>query len=623
MAFSSPIYHIDPISFTVYQWKKIQCLSSSPIRYELVDPSIGLKIDPSTGEISSETSCPNVNEVMIKCTDVSNERKNTYAKLKFDQICNETSVKSSKIDWINQIGIDRRKRILPIVHNPLSRHRRQQSAAAPSRLTLRFNESYIGLISQIKYCRKQTSKDHLQQTFEFPSKYQTFLRDRLQINDQGQLFILRPFDYEYFPSVTFHMHCLILEQQNGGMNLTRVNKTEDIQLLIEDVNDESPRWTMDEPYQYGTYFGYVEKTARPETPVFRFKAIDPDTTSKLTYEIVHGDKNLFHISSDGTLTTHSNQQLLSPMYNLTVRAIDLNSQVPSMARSNEAALIIRTDRFEPKFFQEKYIFNVSEYTQPSTIVGRIRAKSYSTTNENLRYSLQQPTSGGTQSSSISGASGDMYEFKIDETEGSIKILKMLRYSDQHNNNTKFFTGILIEERVSMNCSYVDDYLGVVKELSGWQMHSHVDIEIHVIDINDKIPTFKQTYYTPQISEDYPLNTPIINFTVTDDDARYTPNSNITLDLIDPYGKFSIYNDTRVSTSNNIQAYLIAKERLDYESLPPLDRQYKLKIIARDHGQPKALQSEAQVYITITDVNDEVKATLTGLGAIHRWNCVYF
>jgi hypothetical protein len=162
--------------------------------------------------------------------------------------------------------------------------------------------------------------------------------------------------------------------------------------------------------------------------------------------------------------------------------------------------------------------------------------------------------------------------------------------------------------------------GVVKELSGWQMQSNVEIQIHVIDVNDKIPTFKQTYYTPQISEDYPLNTPIINFTVTDDDARNTPNSNITLDLIDPYGKFSIYNDTRVSTSNNIQAYLIAKERLDYESLSPLDRQYKLKIIARDHGKPQSLQSEAQIYITITDVNDEVKAYFYVL--FHFYSCVF-
>jgi hypothetical protein len=234
------------------------------------------------------------------------------------------------------------------------------------------------------------------------------------------------------------------------MNLTRVNKTEEIQLIIDDINDESPRWIMDEPYQYGTYFGYVEKTARPETPVFRFKAFDPDTTSKLTYEIVQGDKNLFHVSSDGTLTTHSNQQLLAPVYNLTVRAVDLNSQVPAMARSIEAHLLIRTDHFEPKFFQDKYIFNVSEYTQPSTVIGTIRAKSYSTTSDNLRYFLQQPSIGGTQtilqSSSMSG--GDMYEFKIDETEGSIKILKMLRYSDQHNNNTKYFTGKIIVEHWS-------------------------------------------------------------------------------------------------------------------------------------------------------------------------------
>lgn len=550
-----------------------------------------MSIDRSTGQISSNSSCSNVDEIFIRCSTADNQKKTAYAKIKFDQICQKNPEKQSNIEWINRIGEERRKR--NHFHEPAAlsvkstRHRRQQSAQAPTRLILRFNESYIGLITQIKYCRKQTSKDHLTQTFQFPAKYEQFLHERLQINDQGQLYILRPFDYEYFQSVSFQIHCLILEQQNGGMNLTRVNKTEDIQMIIEDINDQAPHWIMDEPYQYGNYFGYVEKTARPETPVFRFKAFDPDTTAKLTYEIVQGDRNLFSLSSDGTLTTQSNQQLHLQMYNLTVRAVDLNSQVSTMAKSTEAHLIIRTDRFEPKFFREKYIFNVSEYTQPSSIIGKIRAKSFSTTNDNLRYFLQQPMSGssGVRSNTISSTSSDMYEFKIDETEGSIKILKMLRYSDQHNNNTKIFTG-------------------VVKELSGWQMTSQVEIEIHVIDVNDKTPTFQQTYYTPQITEDYPLNTPIINFTVTDDDARYTPNSNITLDLIDPYGKFAIYNDTRVSTSNQVQAYLIAKERLDYESLPPLDRQYKLKIIARDHGQPKPLQSEAQIYITVTDVNDE-------------------
>ena len=332
----------------------------------------------------------------------------------------------------------------------MNRRRRQQSSQPPSHLTIRFNESYFGSLSKIEYCRRQTTKDHLEQTFQFPMKYETFLRERVRTNDQGQLFILRPFNYELFQTVTFQFHCLILEQQNGKMNLTRVNKTENIKLIIEDVNDESPQWIMDEPYQYGTYFGYVEKTARPETPVFRFKAYDPDTTSKLTYEIVRGDKNLFHLSSDGTLTTRSNQQLLLPMYNLSVRAVDLNSQVLSMSRSNEAHLMIRTDRFEPKFFKERYTFDVREYTQPSSIVGTIRAKSFSTKSENLRYFLQQPIIDASQtigqSSSIIGNSGYMYEFKIDETEGSIKILKLLRYSDQHNNNTKFFTGKIIDKK---------------------------------------------------------------------------------------------------------------------------------------------------------------------------------
>ena len=234
-------------------------------------------------------------------------------------------------------------------------------------------------------------------------------------------------------------------------------RTSNCSSMISMMKHLAGSWTN--PINTTPYFGYVEKTARPETPVFRFKAFDPDTTSKITYEIVHGDKNLFHLSSDGTLTTHSNQQLLAPIYNLTVRAIDLNSQVSSLSRSPEAHLLIRTDRFEPRFFREKYVFNVSEYTQPSTIVGTIRAKSFSTTNDHLRYFLQQPSSGGTQtfvqSSGAKGSAGDMYEFKIDETEGSIQILKMLRYSDQHNNNTKYFTGTRFDAR---SAAFLDSFV---------------------------------------------------------------------------------------------------------------------------------------------------------------------
>ncbi|CAF4575288.1 unnamed protein product, partial [Rotaria magnacalcarata] len=335
------------MSFFVHRFPRIECLSPSIVNYEFIDSSIPLNINQRTGQISSSTNqCTNLHEVLIKCYDVFDKTKHAYAKIIFNQICLKNSIKTTNIGWINRIGEDRRKRINyqqeKISMTQLNRHRRQQSVQPPSRITIRFNESYIGSISEIKYCREQTSKDHLEQTFQFPVKYESFLRERLQINEKGLLSVLRPFDYENFQTVTFQFHCLILEQQNGGMNLTRVNKTEDIQLIIDDINDEPPRWIMDEPYQYGTYFGYVEKSARPETSVFRFKAFDPDTTSKLTYEIVQGDKNLFHLSSDGTLTTHSNQQLLSPTYNLTVRAIDLNSQVLSMSRSNEAHLVIRT-----------------------------------------------------------------------------------------------------------------------------------------------------------------------------------------------------------------------------------------------------------------------------------------
>ncbi len=123
VVFASPIYHIEPISFSVYRFGKIQCVSSSPVHYEFVDSSIPLNINPITGEISSENHCPNLNEVLVKCSDVSDKQKSAYTKVKFDQICRENSIKQSNIDWINKIGEERRKRIryqespTPLVRN--------------------------------------------------------------------------------------------------------------------------------------------------------------------------------------------------------------------------------------------------------------------------------------------------------------------------------------------------------------------------------------------------------------------------------------------------------------------------------------------------------------------------
>jgi hypothetical protein len=79
--------------------------------YEFVDSSIPLNINRITGEISSKNLCSNLSEVLIKCSDLFDKTKNAYAKIKFDQICQENSIKQSNINWINRIGEERRKRI--------------------------------------------------------------------------------------------------------------------------------------------------------------------------------------------------------------------------------------------------------------------------------------------------------------------------------------------------------------------------------------------------------------------------------------------------------------------------------------------------------------------------------
>jgi hypothetical protein len=70
-----------------------------------------LNINQITGQISPKNQCSNINEVLIRCYDVFDKKKNAYAKIIFDQICQENSAKQSNIDWINKIGEERRKRI--------------------------------------------------------------------------------------------------------------------------------------------------------------------------------------------------------------------------------------------------------------------------------------------------------------------------------------------------------------------------------------------------------------------------------------------------------------------------------------------------------------------------------
>jgi hypothetical protein len=109
--FSSSVYRVDPQSFSVYRFNQIHCLSPFPVDYDLVDTSISLTIDSNTGQLSSTDGCPQINEFLVRCSERSVRQQVAYAKIRFDRICQENSVKQSSMDWINRIGDERRKRI--------------------------------------------------------------------------------------------------------------------------------------------------------------------------------------------------------------------------------------------------------------------------------------------------------------------------------------------------------------------------------------------------------------------------------------------------------------------------------------------------------------------------------
>ncbi|XP_066446733.1 protocadherin gamma-C5-like isoform X3 [Eleutherodactylus coqui] len=124
------------------------------------------------------------------------------------------------------------------------------------------------------------------------------------------------------------------------------------------------------------------------------------------------------------------------------------------------------------------------------------------------------------------------------------------------------------------------------------------ITIVIIDFNDNAPIFQWTFYKVNVTENLPVNTPIIQIHASDLDEGLNAEIEYLLDGRTPVSVrqlFSLEPDTGIIRTNGV---------LDFES----SNAYEITVRAKDKGIPQ-MEGSCTVQIAIVDVNDHVPQIL--------------
>ncbi|ESO04602.1 hypothetical protein HELRODRAFT_152138, partial [Helobdella robusta] len=121
------------------------------------------------------------------------------------------------------------------------------------------------------------------------------------------------------------------------------------------------------------------------------------------------------------------------------------------------------------------------------------------------------------------------------------------------------------------------------------------LTVCVLDENDNRPKFEKSRYEFSVRENRAKYGSIGAVTATDQDTGQ--NGRVT-------NVSSLAND-----SDAMKLFMLDPNTGSLENLVIFDREfkdeYRFFVVARDHGQPMSLSSEAEVVVKITDENDEL------------------
>ncbi len=330
---------------------------------------------------------------------------------------------------------------------------------------------------------------------------------------------------------------------------------QDILVLVEDVNDHTPRFERD------TYEVSISESQTINDRFFRVISTDADTgqNGDISYDIVYGNEaEMFGIFPDGVLyVARSLDRESQPLYLLSVRAMD-NGIESRMSIANVTIHVLDANDNPPVFMNETYNFVLLEGSAVSTSVGVVQAVDADIgSNAEISYNIDGTSSG----------------FVIHPKTGMI-------------------SSNLIYDRETVVADTGSDVvtITVLAEDGGVSsLSSRVPVHIRIADINDDSPAFTQALYEASVFENEGTDSVITQVSARDADSG--PNADITYMILPGESDAHFRIDSQTGQ-------LFLASMLDRET----QQEHRLTVSAVDGGEPP-LSSITEIRIRVEDVND--------------------
>ncbi|XP_035017469.2 cadherin-related family member 2 [Hippoglossus stenolepis] len=360
------------------------------------------------------------------------------------------------------------------------------------------------------------------------------------------------------------------------------NKTPgELTLLLMEANNNKPI------FQEASYDEVIPENTIVGTPLFKVRAVDPDTSSAgiVYYSIDQVTPNegssvfsIGNISGEVKLAGPLNYTSLSSFYRLKIKATDgggrcyynetkyFSSVVYSFISVEDVADL------DPQFIGVPYLGRVEENYPVDTSVFKVIAIDQDIgINDVINYSIENSTTAGL--------------FKISSNNGIISVMSPI---DRE----------LVGDTVTLTVKATESK----PNIHGSQASTTANVLISIIDVNDNGPEFykceglscvKASHFTGEVFE-HALGSVSINMTVKDPDKM--SRTKLILEGIDK-DVFSV--EPQYTSSDSIVQLLVKQPKLlDFEEI----KQIVLQVTAIDEDKP-TFHSTATVTISIKDTND--------------------
>ncbi|XP_016148051.1 protocadherin-23 [Sinocyclocheilus grahami] len=333
-----------------------------------------------------------------------------------------------------------------------------------------------------------------------------------------------------------------------------------VSIKVLDVNDNHPNISILFLNEPGA--PEVSEGARPGDYVARIAVSDPDLgdVKKIDVHLQGGD-GMFSLKStddflyvlcvDGPLDRE-----VKDVYELIVTARDFGSP-PLSSKTTFQVQVTDVNDNPPVFDQNIYEESIPEDVREGTALFRVKTTDRDLGGDSgIIYSIMQPE--------------QEQLLNIDATSGLITTAAGL----DHERETEL------------------KFLVVAIDGGSPSLSSTATVTIHVVDVNDNKPIFKQQFYNVTVKEHTAVGTCILQVTATDaDDAEF---GSVQYSL---YDGFSSKDDHPYFHINSVTGEICVSQDIDHEAgLVTFD----LSIKAEDQD---GLSSQTFVHINVEDVND--------------------